>query len=110
MDFETAMKISASGLSAQRTWMNVISSNLANVNTTRTQSGKPYERQTAVVEAADINDDFDRILDDVVQDELQAVRVAQIVPDGRDFKQVYDPGHPDANAKRRCDHAQHQLR
>ncbi len=98
MDFETAMKISASGLSAQRTWMNVISSNLANVNTTRTQSGKPYERQTAVVEAADINDHFDRILDDVVQDELQAVRVAQIVPDGRDFKQVYDPGHPDANA------------
>jgi flagellar basal-body rod protein FlgC len=98
MDFETAMKISASGLSAQRTWMNVISSNLANVNTTRTQSGKPYERQTAVVESADINDHFDRILDDVVQDELQAVRVAQIVPDGRDFKQVYDPGHPDANA------------
>jgi flagellar basal-body rod protein FlgC len=97
MDFETAMKISASGLSAQRTWMNVISSNLANVNTTRTQSGKPYERQTAVVEAADINDNFDRILGDVVQDELQAVRVAQIVPDGRDFKQVYDPGHPDAN-------------
>jgi flagellar basal-body rod protein FlgC len=96
MDFETAMKISASGLSAQRTWMNVISSNLANVNTTRTQSGKPYERHTAIVEAADINDDFDRILDGV-QEELQAVRVAQIVPDGRDFKQVYDPGHPDAN-------------
>ena len=97
MDFETAMKISAAGLSAQRTWMNVISSNLANVNTTRTQSGKPYERHTAIMEAADVNDDFDRILDGVVQDELRAVRVAQIVPDGRDFKQVYDPGHPDAN-------------
>jgi len=99
MDFETSMKISASGLSAQRTWMNVISANLANVNTTRTESGKPYERQTTIVEAVDADNHFDRILDGVVQEELQAVRVAGIVPDGREFKQVYDPGHPDANDK-----------
>lgn len=99
MDFETSMKISASGLSAQRTWMNVISANLANVNTTRTESGKPYERQTTIVEAVDADNHFDRILDGVVQEELQAVRVAGIVPDGREFKQVYDPGHPDANHK-----------
>lgn len=97
MDFQTAMKLSASGLSAQRTWMNVISANLANVGTTRTQSGKPYERRTAIVEAAAAPEDFDRVLDDLVQEELQAVRVAGIVPDGRDFKEVYDPGHPDAN-------------
>jgi flagellar basal-body rod protein FlgC len=97
MDFETAMKISASGLSAQRTWMNVISANLANVNTTRTQSGRPYERQTAIMETDAAVNDFDQILDDMVQDELQAVHVAEIVPDGRDFKEVYDPGHPDAN-------------
>ena len=99
MDFETSMKISASGLSAQRTWMNVISANLANVNTTRTESGKPYERQTTIVEAVDADNHFDRVLDGVVQEELQAVRVAGIVPDGRGFKQVYDPGHPDANDK-----------
>ena len=99
MDFETSMKISASGLSAQRTWMNVISANLANVNTTRTESGKPYERQTTIVEAVDADNHFDRVLDGVVQEELQAVRVAGIVPDGREFKQVYDPGHPDANDK-----------
>jgi len=97
MDFETSMKISASGLSAQRTWMNVISANLANVNTTRTESGKPYERQTTIVEAVDADNHFDRVLDGVVQEELQAVRVAGVVPDGREFKQVYDPGHPDAN-------------
>ncbi len=99
MDFETSMKISASGLSAQRTWMNVISANLANVNTTRTESGKPYERQTTIVEAVDADNHFDRVLDGVVQEELQAVRVAGVVPDGREFKQVYDPGHPDANDK-----------
>lgn len=97
MDFQTAMKLSASGLTAQRTWMNVISANLANVGTTRTESGKPYERRTAIVEAVAAPEDFDRVLDDVVQEELQAVRVAGIVPDGRDFKEVYDPGHPDAN-------------
>ena len=97
MDFATSMKISASGLSAQRTWMNVISANLANVNTTRTESGKPYERLTTIVEAVDADNHFDRVLDDVVQEELQAVRVAGVVPDGREFKQVYDPGHPDAN-------------
>ncbi|HQN17760.1 MAG TPA: flagellar basal body rod protein FlgC [Syntrophobacteraceae bacterium] len=97
MDFETAMKVSASGLSAQRTWMNVISANLANINTTRTQSGKPFQRQTAIVETAAAADDFDQILGDMVQNELEAVRVAEIVPDGRNFKEVYDPGHPDAN-------------
>jgi flagellar basal-body rod protein FlgC len=97
MDFETAMKISASGLSAQRTWMNVISSNLANANTTKTQSGKPYERRTTIVETAASVEDFDQILDEMSQGELQAVRVAEIVPDGRNFKEVYDPGHPDAN-------------
>jgi len=99
MDFETSMKISASGLSAQRTWMNVISANLANVNTTRTESGKPYERQTTIVEAVDADNHFDRVLDGIVQEELQAVRVAGVVPDGRELKQVYDPGHPDANDK-----------
>jgi flagellar basal-body rod protein FlgC len=99
MDFETSMKISASGLSAQRTWMNVLSANLANVNTTRTASGKPYERRTVVYEATPAEEDFGRILDDSTQEELQGVRVADIVSDGRDFRQVYDPGHPDADAK-----------
>jgi flagellar basal-body rod protein FlgC len=98
MDFETSMKISASGLSAQRTWMNVLSANLANVNTTRTAAGKPYERRTVVYEATPATESFDRVLDDSVQEELQAVRVANIVSDGRDFKEVFDPGHPDANA------------
>jgi flagellar basal-body rod protein FlgC len=99
MDFQTAMKISASGLSAQRTWMNIISSNLANVNTTKTESGKPYERRTAIVEAASNVEDFEQVLDEAVQGELQAVRVSEIVQDGRSFKEVYDPGHPDANEK-----------
>jgi flagellar basal-body rod protein FlgC len=43
-------------------------------------------------------DSFDQVLNDSRQEELQGVRVANIVSDKRDFRQVYDPGHPDADA------------
>jgi len=98
MDFETALKISGSGMSAQRTWMNVLSANLANVNTTKTASGKPYERRTVVYESSPTVESFDQALNESLEDELQGVRVANIVSDKRDFRQVYDPGHPDADA------------
>ena len=51
MDLESALQISASGLKANRTWINVISANLANVNTTRTPDGTPYTRKTVIYEA-----------------------------------------------------------
>jgi flagellar basal-body rod protein FlgC len=98
MDFENTLRISGSGMSAQRTWMNVLSSNLANVNTTRTASGQPYERRTVVYESAPTADDFNQVLDDSLQEESQGVKVVNIVSDKRDFRQVYDPGHPDADA------------
>ena len=98
MDFETALKISGSGMSAQRTWMNVLSANLANANTTKTASGKPYERRTVVYESSPTVETFDQALNDSLEEELQGVRVANIVSDKRDFRQVYDPGHPDADA------------
>lgn len=99
MDFDTAMKISASGMSAQRTWMNVLSSNLANVNTTRTTDGKPYARKTVVCETTPAVEEFNELLGDAEQEGLAGVRVTEIVSDGRDFKEVYDPNHPDANAQ-----------
>jgi flagellar basal-body rod protein FlgC len=98
MDFESALKISGSGMSAQRTWMNVLSANLANVNTTKTASGKPYERRTVIYESSPAVETFDQALNDSLEEELQGVRVANIVSDKRDFRQVYDPGHPDADA------------
>ena len=51
MDFFDAMNISSSGLSAQRLRMNLISANLANVNTTRTKDGGPYRRKDPVFAA-----------------------------------------------------------
>jgi len=97
MDFETSMKISASGLAAHRAWMNVLSANLANVNTTRTANGNPYERRTIIYETVPCSEQFGEVLGDALDEELNQVHVADIVSDGRDFKEVYNPGHPDAD-------------
>ncbi|MCU0572518.1 MAG: flagellar basal body rod protein FlgC [Syntrophobacteraceae bacterium] len=99
MDLDNAFKISASGLRASRTWLNVISANLANANTTRTASGKPYERRTVIYESVPSQESFGEILDGALSEDLQKVRVNAIVPDGRDFKEIYDPSHPDADAE-----------
>jgi len=99
MDFESSMKISSSGLTANRVYMNVLSANLANANTTRTADGKPYERRTVIYQSVAAEENFDKVLDNSLEGELQKVQVADIVSDGRDFRQVYDPGHPDADAQ-----------
>lgn len=100
MDLDNSFRISASGLRASRTWLNVISANLANVNTTKTASGKPYERRTVIYEAVPSQGSFNEVLDGAFeQEDLQKVRVNAIVSDGRGFKEVYDPGHPDADAQ-----------
>ena len=52
MDFFSAMRVSATGLSVQRTRMNITSSNLANVETTRTEEGGAYKKRTPVVAAS----------------------------------------------------------
>jgi flagellar basal-body rod protein FlgC len=95
MDFLTALHISSTGLTAQRTTMNVISTNLANMNTTRTLKGSPYRRRVAVMEAKPV-EDFDSVLNSRAE-ALYGVRVKEIVEEMTPFRQVYNPGHPDAN-------------
>jgi len=97
MDFMSALKISASGLSAQRLRMNVISGNLANVNTTRTIEGGPYRRRDAVFAAAPVLSTFRDTLNSEIADKSLGVKVVDIVKDKRDPRLVYDPNHPDAN-------------
>ena len=58
MDFFDAINTSSSALSAQRLRMNLISGNLANVNTTRTRMGGPYRRKEAIF-AAESMDSLD---------------------------------------------------
>ncbi|MEN6437516.1 MAG: flagellar basal body rod protein FlgC [Syntrophobacter sp.] len=97
MDFDSSMKISASGLTANRTWINVLSSNLANANTTKTADGGPYARKTVIYESKETGG-FSEQLSAAMGEGAEKVQVTDIVPDKRDFREVYDPGHPDADA------------
>lgn len=99
MDFMTALDIGASALTADRTQMNVISMNLANVKTTRTPMGGPYRRRSVVQAATDVDDPFSTHMRSALDRELKGVRVMAISIDKRPLKQVYEPGHPDANAE-----------
>lgn len=99
MDFLTALKISSSALSAERLRMDVISSNLANVNTTRTPGGGPYRRQEVVFASEPVTNSFDELLASEQEKYLKQVEVVDIAVDRRPPKLVYDPRHPDANAQ-----------
>ena len=99
MDFMTALDISASALTADRTQMNVISMNLANVKTTRTPTGNPYRRKSVVQAATDVDDPFSVHMRSALDRELKGVRVMAIATDTRPLKPVFEPGHPDANAE-----------
>lgn len=97
MDFMSALDVSASGMKAQRTYMNVISMNLANAKTTRTPEGGPYRRKSVSFAAAPVFNPFDKAMENEQDRELKGVVVRGVVNDKRPFKQVYEPGHPDAN-------------
>jgi flagellar basal-body rod protein FlgC len=90
----SAIEISASGLSAQRTRMNTIASNLANAQTTRTSEGGPYRRVDPVFEAVAL--DKMRALSPSERS-VSRVAVSRIAQDQRPGPQVFSPGHPDAS-------------
>jgi flagellar basal-body rod protein FlgC len=104
MDFFDALHISSSGLSAQRLRMNLISANLANINTTRTEAGGPYRRKDPVF-AAQVparsrsrEASFRELLGNRRKELLKEVAVVEIVEDSRPPIRRYDPMHPDADA------------
>ena len=96
MNFLDSLSISATGLNAQRIRMNLISSNMANVNTTRTESGEPYIRKDVVFKAVQ-TDVFDEILEEKLSTPSGGVQIAEITEDPKPFMQKYDPQHPDAD-------------
>jgi flagellar basal-body rod protein FlgC len=91
------MDISASGLNAQRTRMNTISSNLANINTTRTPEGGPYRRKDVVLGAIPERESFTDVLDNAVDNNFQRVQVMEVKSDETAPRMVWNPRHPDAN-------------
>lgn len=97
MGFFKSMDISSSALAAERVRMNILSSNLANANTTRTPEGGPYRRQDVVFQAKPVGNEFEDFLDESHGTQLQEVKVADIHQDTREPRRVYDPSHPDAD-------------
>jgi flagellar basal-body rod protein FlgC len=96
MDFFTALNVSSSGLSAQRTRINIASSNLANVETTRTPDGGPYKRRDVVLSAVPFHRAFEDIQRTDMHDQTHSVEVSNIVADEGEPRLVYNPDHPDA--------------
>ncbi len=89
--------VSASGMEAQRLRMNIIASNLANVETTRTSAGGAYRRKDIVFAAE--RQGFDGLLRQSIDGYKSEVKVAGIVEDSRPLKYSYEPNHPDADEK-----------
>jgi flagellar basal-body rod protein FlgC len=102
MKLTNSFDISSSALTAQRLRMDVISSNIANADTTRTKlvNGKwvPYSRKIVTMEPKASNSPFSKILDSNMRDSTgEGVKVTKIFDDTAPFKQVYNPSHPVAD-------------
>jgi flagellar basal-body rod protein FlgC len=95
MDFFTAMEVSASGLSAERTRMNVAASNLANAQTTQAAGGGPYKRRDVMLQSVEVPGTQNTPYAQAVK----GVAVSQISQDAAPPRLEYDPGHPQANAQ-----------
>lgn len=98
LDFMSAMEITASGLGAERMRMNVLASNLANAQTTRTETGGPYQRMDVVFRAVPVADRMAQHTSDPSARFAYLVEVPEVRQDGTPGERVFDPSHPDADA------------
>lgn len=97
MSIMSGMNISASGMTAQRLRMDIISQNIANVSTTRDENGNPYRRKAVVFAEKDATP-FGQILMKTAGVAGNGVKVTRIVEDTETpMRKVYDPSHPDAD-------------
>ena len=106
MAFLSSMNIVASGLTAQQLRLDVVSENITNATTTRTENGDgPYRRKMVVFQSVSGRETFQQAMAKAAggavsnegYDNAGGVRVAEIVEDQSDFRLVYDPTHPDAD-------------
>ncbi len=103
MELTDSIAVSVSALDAQRRRLNVIASNLANAQSTRTEQGGPYRRRDVVFQAVPLSGPFHRVMRRAaVGPEVRAlagVKVTRIIEDPKPGQTIYDPRHPDADAK-----------
>lgn len=98
MAFLSSLNIGASALTAQRFRMDVISQNITNQDSTRTEAGTPYRRKTVVMEER-----VDSSFSDILNNNLSGmkpgagVQISSVEEDQSDFKLVFDPENPDAD-------------
>ena len=97
MSLLSALSVSASGMSAQRTRSELLVENIANSETTRTAEGGPYRRKDAVFSSTPVPSAFSSLLDEQMGSSLMGVTVAGVSIDTRDPERRYMPGHPDAD-------------
>src|SRR5699024_8057178 len=96
MTIFNSLHISASGLSLERLKLDTISSNIANVNTTRTEEGGPYQKKTVVFEEA--FKESKQTIEMGTSRKSFGVRATELVADDTEVRE-YDPTHPDADAE-----------
>ncbi len=99
MSMFSAFNVNASGLTAQRYRMDIISENVANASTTRTEDGTPYRRKVVTFAEKGSQTTFSRVLGNVSAGYSgQGVKVDKVSEDTwTEMKMVYDPSHPDAD-------------
>ena len=95
MSFSSSLDIVGSALTAERFRTDIITQNIANAQTTETSSGEPYRRQQVVFEEIPLT--FSEELDKAKSG--GGVRVSNVIKSDADFKLIYDPTNPDANAE-----------
>lgn len=98
MSVFSAMNISATGMTAQRTRLDVISQNIANVNTTRDSDGNVYKRKSVIFQEKTYVS-FDDALINATGNLGKGVKISEIFEDPSEGRMVYDPSHPDADEK-----------
>jgi flagellar basal-body rod protein FlgC len=94
MDISDTFKVCGSAFAAQRTKMDVITSNLANADVSRTEAGGPYRKKSVVLSSEPVREAFDATLEDA----MKTVKVDEIVEDTAPPRMVHNPSHPDADA------------
>lgn len=91
------MRISSSGLTAERLRMDTIASNVANASTTRGENGQPYIRKVAVFQE-NLQQELDAA-SGTYKTSFKGVKAVGIEDDKSPLRKVYDPSNPDADTQ-----------
>ena len=99
MNIDRVFAVVGSALDSQRQRLNIIASNLANAESTRSPNGGPYIRRDVVFQATSTQAKFQSVFNNAFGDpsEPSGVRITDIIEDSRPLRTVYEPDHPDAD-------------